>query len=284
MHRLIIFLLLSSLITACIKENNPPTPAYIFIPEVGLAAGVPGTARAKIDDIWLTVNGQLEGINNPPMLNPVQLLGEQPVQIQGAVLRNGLRNERIIYPFYEPYALNVALEATKIDTLYPLFNYRPEAFVRTVENFENVGVVFGEDRDTDDTTKLRRTTSTVFEGAASGEILLDADHPLFDGATSIRYSDLQTGNSTRPVYLELHYLSDVVFTVGVIAHYAGGQQEARYLLNVNPKSTWNKIHVDLSGSTFQLGASEYSILIQARHNFARASSRVLLDNIQLLHF
>lgn len=284
MHRLILFLLFSSLLTACIKENNPPTPSYIFIPEVGLAPGVPGTERAKIDDIWLTVNGQLEGINTPPMLNPVQLLGEQPVQIQGGILRNGLRNARIIYPFYEPYAPTVDLEATEIDTLYPLFNYRPEAFVRVVEDFENVGIVFGEDRDGDDTTDLLRTTDVIYEGTASGEIVLDANHPLFDGATSIRYSDLQTGGSTRPVYLELHYRSDVVFTVGVIARYSGGTEEARYILNVNPRSTWNKIHVDLSGVTFQLGAPEYSILLQARHDFARDTSRVYLDNIQLLHF
>lgn len=284
MHRLLLFLLLSSLFTACIKENNPPVPSYIFIPEVGLAPGVTGTERAKIDDVWLTVSGQLEGINNLPMLNPVQLVGEQTVQIQGGILRNGLRNDRIIYPFYEPYTQTIDLRATEVDTIRPLFTYRPEAFVRVIENFENVGVVFGEDRDNDDSTIVARTNSQVFEGNASGEIVLTQQHPLINVATSIRYSDIQVGNSTRPAYLELHYRSDVVFTIGVIAHYPSGNQQVDYVLNVNPRSTWNKVHVDISGSTFQLAASEYSIVLQATHDFGRDTSRVFLDNIQLLHF
>lgn len=292
MKQLSLFLFSLLLFSACSKDRQVAVPAYVCVPSIQHTPGDPfveGSSQHNFEDAWIAVDGQIIGANNLPT-TLAAILGEEPnynVSIYAGVPSDGISTHRIIYPFFDPYEINMELEAGRIDTVYPNFQYNDEVEFFIVEDFENAGVAFGEDRDDFADSYLEKQTDDVFEGDYSGQMRLDTAHWECYVGTSFRLSDLQRPNTATPVFLEMHYKTEEVISVGLIAHYDNGLADEIFIKGgVNPSDGWKKIYFDLTEDIFTLNAARYTLILRAAvSDFEEnVSPKVYLDNIKILHF
>lgn len=277
-------------IVGCIKENSPK-PAYIYVEnlffEADTAAGQ-GTSSSNITDFWVSVDGQQLGANNLPAMFPVILDENFPtnsIKISAGIKDNGITNTRTIYPFYEPYVINKTLEAGKIDTFRPTLGYAANAKIILVEDFETpTQAVFTEELDGNPNTKMINQSIEVFEGAYSGQIILDSANLDCTVATSARYYNLSSVASSS-VYLELDYKTSSVFQVGLLAYYSSNNKEYLYKVGVNPTDTWKKIYINMSQEVYGAKANEYAVVFRALKNQnVTGVPKIYIDNVKILHF
>lgn len=274
----------------CIKDTNPPIPAYIYVEDIIFElrdTAREGTASQLFPDAWITVDGQLIGVDNLPCLLPV-ILDEtkttHTIKIRPGILNNGISNKRIDYTLIVPYEESRQLQPGKIDTFRAYVHYDSSAVIRQLEDFEGVGLAFSEDVDENTATKLVRYTDDVFEGNYSGRLLVDSANVECTVATAARYSGLQPSGTAFPVYLEMNYKSDLPIQVGLVAYYSNGSSETVYKGGVNARSTWNKIYFDFTTEIYSKNASSYTFFFRVQNSDNLANPLVLIDNVKLLHF
>jgi len=286
-----LIIIITLLLSGCIKDNNPSRPAYVYIENVFFEAdtsGVEGSSSSNITDVWVSVDGQQLGANTLPTTFPVILndnIQTNSVRISAGIKDNGITNTRTIYPFYDPYIEIIDLEPGKTDTFSPTLHYPSNANVIVVEDFENPNQpIFTDDMDGNPLTEMVTQMDEVFEGGYSGSILIDSANLECTVATSIRYFNLN-GLSATPVYLEMDYKTNTPFQVGIIAHYSGTNTETLYKGGVNPTTSWNKIYFNLTNEVFGTNADEYSIVIRAiKFVSVDEVPEIYIDNIKLMHF
>ncbi len=281
----------SLLWTGCIKDSNPPLPAYVYVDNIYLEVandGSQGGGSANIQDAWISVDGQVLGANTLPAVTfPVILDDNFPtntIRISAGIAENGIANTRRIYPFYQPFEMVVDLEAGRTDTFAPVLTYDSTATIRIIEDFEPTGTVFSTDLDNNPNTFMRRQNTDVFEGNYSGEIVLDSANLECIVATSVKYSQLQPVGTSFPIYLEMDYKTNTALSVGIIAHYTDGSTQTTYIAGVNPNNTWNKIYFNLTETVFAAEAAQYSIVLQSIKSLDTDKAAIYVDNIKLLHF
>ena len=114
MRNILLFSILLAIITAsCIKDKNPPIPAYIFVPSFELTNLDPisqGSANHNFRDVWISVDGQIIGTNNIPTILPTMIADTsttQVVKIYPGIEKNGISSSRAVYPFMNPYEVNL---------------------------------------------------------------------------------------------------------------------------------------------------------------------------------
>lgn len=292
MKKLSLFLFGLLLFSACGKDRQVAIPAYISVPSVQhnpTNPNIEGSSQHQFEDAWIAVDGQMLGATNLPTTLPA-ILGEGPnyeVSIYAGVASDGISTNRLIYPFFDPYVVSRELEAGRIDTVYPNFQYNDDVEFFIVEDFENAGVAFGEDRDNYPDSYLAKQSEDVFEGDYSGQMILDtANWECYIGS-SFQISDLQQPNTATPVFLEMHYKTDEVISVGLIAHYDNGLPDEIFIKGgVNPSDGWKKIYFDLTEDIFTLNAARYTLILRsAVSDFEESNQpKVYLDNIKILHY
>ena len=277
--------------SSCIKDDSPPVPAYIYVDQINFAVDTAlqqGSASSALTDVWVSVDGQSLGANNPGSIFPVLFdsnLVNNNIKIYGGIKENGINNTRIIYPFYAPFEIDMKLQSGKIDTFSPVLNYDPDANIIIVEDFENNNQpIFTDDRDGNPNTYMLIQSDEVFEGNASGQLLLDSVNLECTIASSTRYYDLQPSGSSFPVYLEINYKTNTAFQVGLIAHLSNSNVEYIYKGGMNASSEWKKIYFNLTNEVFGAPTNEFSVVFKAVKLSEASQPEIYLDNIKLLHF
>ncbi len=277
---------------ACIKDKNPDIPAYIYVPYVNFVAGdtaVQGSARHNFIDAWISVDGQVIGATNMPTLLPAIISDtatNQLVRVTAGIEKNGISSSRTPYPFFDPYEISLDLQQGRIDTLLPQQSYNSLVKFIIIDNFEGPGVVFGDNLDQNPNTFMRVQNDEVFEGSGSGQMVFDTFNRECWVGTSFNYSNLQLPNTSSPVYLELHYNSNVAVSVGLIAKRAGAPDEVTEKGGMNPSGgAWKKIYFEISPDIFRLNAQSYQIFLRSAlpPNF-NTVPQVFIDNVKLVHF
>jgi hypothetical protein len=276
------------LMSGCIKENQQP--AYIYIDNIFFEADTSlgqGSSSSDIVDVWPSIDGQQLGANNLSATFPVildQNFATNSIKISAGIKENGISNTRVIYPFYEPYVVNLILTPGKVDTFRPTLNYAANATVIIVEDFEQPHLaVFTDDIDENPNTEMINQTTDVFEGTYSGLLVLDSANLDCTVASTPRYSNLQPPGTSFQVYLEMNYKTNSPFQVGLIAHYGSGS-ETIYKGGANASTEWKKIYFNITTEIFGANAPEYSILFRVINNQSLEQPLIYLDNIKLLHF
>ena len=268
------------------QKTDVEVPAYIYVPAFTLQVQPEqGSASHNIRDAWISVEGQSIGANNTPVRLPVILSngeGNYTVRVGAGIENNGLANMRSIYPFYTRHEERRYLKPGQIDTIYPVIEYDPLAQVRVLEDFEGPGVVFALDLDGDTMSYIRKSQTERFEGNYVGELVLSAGLAVV--GTSVRYSNLQRVGTAFPVYLEFNYKNNLPFDIGVISYFDNGTEIVDYVSGVNPRNTWNKLYVDLTGVVFRNNAAQYGIVFRFFKPSDAEETRVYFDNIKLLYF
>lgn len=272
------------LFSACFKDEEPGTPAYIVVESIQLQVDT-GTLSTNITDAWIGVDGQAIGAGTFPARFPViinESFDTNSIRIQAGIKKNGVTNTRAIYPFYKPFVLRKALQPGEEVVINPVVGYDPAAKLIIVEDFENINQpVFSEDIDDNANTGVRFQTDDVFEGTYSGEVYLDSANLECTVGTSNRYGNLVNISAT-PVYLEMNFKTNTVVQVGIRAHFANGSIKTIYKGGLNVVDSWRKIYFDYTQEVFGANATSYSVVLRAVKS--DVEPKIYIDNVQLLHF
>jgi hypothetical protein len=270
--------------------DKVPVPAYVYVSDIIFQQGNPtreGSASHKISDAWISVDGQLIGTNILPTLLPVILndsIDNHQITIRAGIIKNGVASTRTDYLVFKRYNEFRILEPGKIDTFIATVGYDTSAIVEKIEDFEGVGVAFGEDLDGNSNTAMTRQQEDVFEGNYSGKLFVDSGNLECQLATTNRYYNLQQQGTAFAVYLEMNYKTEVPIQIGLRAHYANGQTETHFKGGVRAVNYWNKVYFDFSQDIFTLNAESYSLIFLVQNADRLAAPKIYIDNLKFVHY
>ena len=269
------------LLSGCDLINpSDPVPAYIQIDEI-IVDTVPGTGTTaqKFEEIWVYLNGSLAGAFSVPAKVPLIASGPSDLQIFPGIRVNGIRSAADFYPFYQPLEQTVSLVPAETTVLEMRTQYRSNAVVAYLEDFDGVHQLT-DDYDGDPETKCVKT-SDAFEGEGAGLIVLNDSASLIQVATVPFLSDIPTNGTA--VYVELHYKNNVEFSVGLVGLAQGIDPALAPILVLRVQEDWNKVYVELSPALLASQLDAYQILFSAVHNPELTQSEIYLDNLKLVH-
>jgi hypothetical protein len=291
--RMKIWWLPALLALAACEVINPQEdiPAYIYVPEFRLTTNPAseGSASEKITDVWLNVDGSFLGAYTLPALIPVLEVGSRELVLQAGIKENGINSTPDLFPYYGDFRLTLELKPNEVDTIRPSIRYLDVAKFAFIEDFERSSQLFQDVR-IGRPDQIRISNADVFEGSASGHIMLDSINSLLEVATTQRFDQL-TARSPL-VFLEVNYKSDVPVVFGVIGNDKGGlpfNEVVLYEPGFSPREEWNKIYFNLTTIIVQANKAEFQIVLQAfipvvEGRLTVKQANVWLDNIKLLHF
>ena len=277
----ILYVGLACIVSSCNFINpDEQVPCYFKIDSMSVSSNniTQGSSSSHLTEAWVDVNDERAGAFPVPNTFPILVSGSTNVVVSAGILDNGSSGTRTTYPFYNPYEITLSTEPTKIYELHPLFTYRALTKFPLIEDFE-LGNVFSK---LSGDTILNRISGTgqVYEGSNSGQIYLDDLHPSFEGKTLDEY--VVTGSGS-PVYIELDYKCNIPFTVGIYG-ISGLGNLTDYRWNINPKTDWNKIYLNLTDDVASMAADKYQIMIKASKADSVSVGEIYLDNIKLLTY
>lgn len=276
-------------LTACdIINPAEDIPAYIYVEafQLNTDSRSEGTNSSKIEEVWLSVNGNFLGAYTLPALIPILETGTQNITLNAGIKDNGISATPEIYPFYEGSEVQVDLRPNEVDTLRPVIGYLDNTRFSFIEPFNNDNHLFQDLRAGNDFNRIQISAEGAFEGS-SAHIQLNEDNPLVELATVNPYRDLTTQGFV--VYLEVNFRSDVIVVFGVQGFSNGVAGAPIFDPGFLPSDTWNKIYFNITPLVFGNDFDEFKILFQAilpNENgvFTQNEANIWLDNIKLVHF
>jgi len=256
-------------------------PAYLHVDTVQVV-GTPqtqGTLSARVKDVWLYIDGDLQGAYPLPATIPLLRDGTVRLQFNAGILLNGISATRAAYPFFVPWDTVVDLYRGRTDTLRPRTSYRNTVRYVWLEDFDNLG--FGlRARSGSDTVLLRESrTDSVFEGLSSLYMSVDQRAPYLV-AESIDQFGLTAG---KPCFLELNYRNNVPLQVGLQSQLGSDISDPLWIVELAPTALWSKQYINFSPYLGVVNGARYRVLLRPLHpSGSTFASRVWVDNLKLL--
>jgi hypothetical protein len=271
-------LLLTSLLTgvSCVPENT--VPAYILVPAFKTEANVgQGTSAQKITDVWVFVNGQINGVFPLPATVPITELGKQDITLFAGIRNNGTRSNPVIYPFMNEFKISKDLIANKLDTIKPTLTYLGRTKFWIVDDFENSNG-FNVNRDNNNALAFN-IVPNGFEGKCL-EANLDKSNPRIEKASKVT---AQLADNAENIYLEMHYKSEALLSVGIIGFNAATPQGVvNYKITLKPNQEWNKIYINLTNESKTLQMKDFKIVFEGILAENTSSAKIQIDNVKLI--
>jgi hypothetical protein len=289
----ILFLCILSLFqSSCNRDESlADVPAYIRIEKADFIITDPlqGSATSKISDIWLYVNDQLIGAfelrPDTPFLNiPVLDHGLSKITVRAGIKINGITATRANYEFYQDYVVTEELKPKETLTINPVYKYRQSTVFAWMNNFENENKI-----DTLPNSKAELQVITdpsiidrSLNGFACGSITLTPEKNIF-AASSLLTEPLRLPTTGAAVFLEMDYMNNNKFTVGLMARRQTSDQALLYL-DIRPSATWNKIYVNLSSILYEnYDASGFFFFMYAEKDQNNPEAKIYIDNLKIVH-
>jgi hypothetical protein len=238
-----------------------------------------GTLSARVKDVWLYIDGDLQGAYPLPATIPLLREGTVRLQFNAGILLNGISATRAAYPFFVPWDTVVDLYRGRTDTLRPRTSYRSTVRYVWLEDFDNLG--FGlRARSGSDTVLLRENrTDSVFEGLSSLYMAVDQRAPYLV-AESIDQFGLTAG---KPCFLELNYRNNVPLQVGLQSQLGSDISDPLWIVELAPTALWSKQYINFSPYLGVVNGARYRVLLRPLHpSGSTVPSRVWVDNLKLL--
>ena len=254
------------------------------LPSCGYGAGRrhppnPGHPSARVKDVWLYIDGDLQGAYPLPATIPLLREGTVRLQFNAGILLNGISATRAAYPFFVPWDTVVDLYRGRTDTLRPRTSYRNTVRYVWLEDFDNLG--FGlRARSGSDTVLLRENRAdSVFEGLSSLYMAVDQRAPYLV-AESIDQFGLTAG---KPCFLELNYRNNVPLQVGLQSQLGSDISDPLWIVELAPTALWSKQYINFSPYLGVVNGARYRVLLRPLHpSGSTVTSRVWVDNLKLL--
>ena len=269
-----LFLMIS--MVSCIKENA--VPAYLYVPSFSLSTTAgQGTAANKITDVWVYIDGQVQGIYQLPAQFPVVDLGNHEVQLFPGVRNNGIKSNPVIYPFLNTFKKTMDLKSGKIDTLRPTTSYVSGTNFKVLEDFE-LGNSLIVDRDQAPAFRFSQVDNG-FEGKCAG-LTMTKTNSFFEKALTTK---VQLPDVSQSIFLEMHYKTQAPLSVGIFGTSAVSPNGAtNYKITLFPSDVWNKTYVNLTNEVKDLKMTDFQVVFRSLLPDSTTTATVFIDNIKLL--
>lgn len=266
------------LFQACDLANpDEQIPAYIQIDSVGFVPGIgtEGGRTVHINDVWVYVDGILQGVYELPALFPVIATGEHEITFKAGIKNNGISASRIVYPFYSTVTVQATLTELQTSVFYPVFSYKPETTFPWIENFEDAGLTL----DTNQNSQV--PLNQLQEGSNSyGSFSLSGKKQK---AECISLSEFQLPKN-EAVFLEMEYRNTMNFTVGMYIRNPGTTL-SQGVITLYPREEWTKIYIDLSYyATVNSSAEGFTFFLGGLKTDTLSTQTIQFDNLKLVHF
>lgn len=288
-HLAILAFLLVSFASCEIINQSEEIPSYIHLTAFHLNTIYgQGTSSHKIVDVWVYVDDQFKGVYELPATIPLLYSGKHKLHLRPGVMLNGISSTRAIYPLYTSIILNAELSPGKvldIDSISDgIVSYHPNAIFpwndRGQEDFEEGGISF--DSTGNSLTSLQRVSENAFEGNFSGLIELSTTIKTFEAKSSDEFDLPLMGTTT---FIELNYTGNNSFFVGYYVNNRQGSSILRKVVEIFPKSTWNKMYVNLTPYiSVETNPQDFNIWIGATKNAGVEFPKIYIDNIKIAHY
>jgi len=274
----ILFLIIC--IVSCNKDNNE-VPCYISIDDIQVNEYA-NSAGTNVTDAWVYINDNLQGVYELPARFPVLAQGKQKLRIRAGIKDNGIAATRVAYPFYSSFIIEDQDFSPEMEImLEPVVSYIENtnfysSYLIEDEGFEGNGINL-EPTLISDTTIIEITEG----GNKYGAGILTDSFMTFEIATEELDSLPQQG---APVYLELDYMSNTQFLVGLYVNFPQGAVLQKDLLWVTPKEEWNKIYINLTSSISEsIGAESFKVFIGMKRDFDQNINSMYFDNFKVVY-
>jgi hypothetical protein len=232
-------------LTSCDFINpDEQEPAYLKVEDYDFKtyAGQ-GMASEKFTELWTYANDNILSIHQTGVHTPVLSEGSTKISIRPGIKNYGISDQRIYYPFIEPFDTVIDFKSFEEHTIHARFKYYPGVLVDATRSFEsgnNITVVAGQGY-----FDVVNDPSIAFEGNRCGKAYTTSAGTVFcKDENSIQ---IVAGKTT---FLEMNYSCTQPFTVGV-ASTVGGSLYSNDLVTMAATAsvsvpTWNQIYIDLS--------------------------------------
>lgn len=273
-------------------DPEEPVPGYLYIPAIDLEVNSNGTQGSDAHDIvdaWVYVEGKSIGVFELPARIPILAEGEQSVIVLAGVKKNGMANDRIPYPFFEPFETTVNFKPAQIDTLEPVVQYNENVVFPWLEDFEDqtLSLEGSGASTTVDSMYIVSDPTLVYgydavKNRYSAGVEIDTGYQIFENS-SVQLFDLP--RSGREVFLEFNYKTDAELVAGFYP--IGGNVVAGIpVVNFFPTTEWKKAYVSLKEDINVPEFQDFLIRITFRSesNTEEQTPKIYLDNIKLVHF
>ncbi|MFT5725164.1 MAG: hypothetical protein ACI9JN_002287 [Bacteroidia bacterium] len=276
-------------------DREEQIPVYFFIDQFELETksdNSQGSNAHDIQDAWVYVDGQLVGVFEVPVTIPVLAQDTAKITILAGIKKNGLSNDREIYPFYKAIQDTLILVPGSIDSFFPKIKYHDSTEFIWIEDFEDRTISFepsGIDIE-EDSMQLTLEPTEVFNHSnlnqVSSFVEFDSINQAFENATISKFK-IAANAST---YLEMNYNLEAGTQVGFYVYDAAGIQIKRInvLFLFPTEGKWKKSYVslneDLSDPRFAGGSFRVFFYSYNSSVNNKPKARIYFDNLKLLHF
>jgi len=277
----------AALLPSCNKLNPPEViPAYGNVDKIALTTTSPATTGSVstlgITDAWIYVDDNPVGAFQMPTTFPiVASSGTHNVIIFAGIKDDGQSGQRTKYPFFTAYNVNANLTQGSTTVFKPSITYQSWTDFAWMVDFDGGFSSLSKDNTSgvsDTSVVITNSPEPVFEGTHSGAVYLTAKKSHFRGVSDT----LILRNDGNPVYLEMNYMTNTIFTVGLISE-ARSPGYVTPIVYVDTSSSWKKMYVNISQTLQTSGSDSYRIYFQMSIDTNKQKSATLyLDNLKLL--
>lgn len=199
--------------------------------------------------------------------------------IRPAIRENGGKNTITVYNMMTSYTLDQNFTPFETYEINPQIDYASNVVFDLVETFESANSMTF-DLDNIDSTQLVRSTKEANDGSYSGLLSSENGRDILVGSDFL-FTDLDNNNN-RDVFIELEYLNDIPFQVGMYAFRGSDFIEIPYIFTFPARADWNKVYLNFTPAIFNVPAEGYRIFLRTNAS-SSFLSEVFIDNLKLLH-
>ena len=286
MMRVLLYVVLLGLLTACIKNN--PNPSWIevnpFVLESNPAlSGAEGQLSQDFRDVWLYVDDQMVGCFQTPFKIPILKDGNVNIKLYPAIRNNGIATDKKIYPFMNVYEINAELIKDQTLTINPKTSYVNNANF-WIEDFEDASIKLQDDPNTSVASLFVSSDNlTPFNGFNYGKVVLNA----FDSVWVANTTEQLAIAKNKPCFMEVDYYNTNRFVQGFLALNTNGsfyQDNAGFNLQALNTIKWKKMYIELTeliGNS--ANGSNFIQTFKANLEEGQAETFICIDNIKIIY-
>lgn len=271
-------------------DPKATVPSYIQVDSMPFA-GKPNTGgnSQNIIDVWLYANGQKLGTYTLPT-SPIPVLadGQVTVAISAGTFADGVKGNRVEYPFFNQYSENVALTRGKTTILKPVTTYAdvltPFTWLQSFDNGDTCAYNPGGSANVAPVKRVPHTPdvnkANYGEHYAICQSRSETDVLRFNPVAFINKDTVAEIKKIYKFYLELDYKSTCDIFVGL----ERTDGAYAYDLILKPTEKWTKIYVSLADELekFPVGSS-VRFFMQSTEAPGLGHS-LSVDNLKLINF
>lgn len=283
--RILIPVFCTIILAGCgLSDNEAPVPSYLSLQNPVLEANnVPGGNTHKITDVWVYVDGQLQGVFPLPARVPViPAKATSEVVILAGIRNNGILNSPAFYPFYKSIQKTIELKPLETISIPLIFEYTQDITFDLIADFENSHLLTF-DLDSDPNTFLTVTTDDAASGNKSGKIVLPTATDFAEIASTETY--LKSSLISGSAYIEMDYKGGAEIGVGLVTYDdINPNGVLTYKVVVVPRENWNKIYIDVTEELSSPRLKSYKLALGFTAPPGSGGVTAFIDNVKLLRY